>query len=618
MSGPYAAGLGMRKRTISHVSTTDDEENEENFFSSNDAMPAPTKRRRVTHADAEVVPKFRPEDSNSSVSSWLHKIDQLGDVYGWDATEKQFVMQLRLRGSARRWYDELENYNLRWEDWKSALRTAFPRSTDYVDRLEAMLSRTKRDTETMTNYFHDKVSLLKKCEIEGESAISCIIRGLPVELRANAKAYQCETPELLYYGYLSSLENYRKVEAAASTKRSTWRRGATDVYVATSQPSGVKRCYACRRVGHDARDCRTQQRCDTCQRAGHTSTTCWFASAPSSSRAPVQQAPSRVSRIMFTTISTCQDIYKRLVYIGAIVLLAFIDTGSKLNILTSKRAKMLDLNVVPSDIVMRGFGGAHIKSLGRTRIDVSIDDICLSGEVEITDYDLSDIDLIIGQSMINQPGISLVTTTNTVEFVQTKEVENCLMNCKLEDNDFNSKYCVYLKCDVKIPAQSACYINVFVDIESNDNSCCFLTNSIYVHNGQMCYAIPGRVICIEGYLKFINLSDEVIFLPAHKLVARAELVSLVPDNFRDVMAVELHTKSTRNVPLLDPNEIDIGELSGEDNDKLLTLLSKYSHMFAKDTKDLGCTDLIKMQIQTTTDKPVHFKPYRLSLKTCTK
>ncbi|XP_048488846.1 uncharacterized protein LOC125491296 [Plutella xylostella] len=226
MSGPYAAGLGMKKRTISHVSTTDDEENEEKFFSSNDAMPVPTKRRRVTHADAEVVPKFRPEDSNSSVSSWLHKIDQLGDVYGWDATEKQFVMQLRLRGSARRWYDELENYNLRWEDWKSALRTAFPRSTDYVDRLEAMLSRTKRDTETMTNYFHDKVSLLKKCEIEGESAISCIIRGLPVELRANAKAYQCETPELLYYGYLSSLENYRKVEAAASTRRSTWRRAS--------------------------------------------------------------------------------------------------------------------------------------------------------------------------------------------------------------------------------------------------------------------------------------------------------------------------------------------------------------------------------------------------------
>ncbi|KAG7308246.1 hypothetical protein JYU34_006925 [Plutella xylostella] len=58
MSGPYAAGLGMKKRKISHVSTTDDEENEENFFSSNDAKPAPTKRRRVTHADAEVVPKI--------------------------------------------------------------------------------------------------------------------------------------------------------------------------------------------------------------------------------------------------------------------------------------------------------------------------------------------------------------------------------------------------------------------------------------------------------------------------------------------------------------------------------------------------------------------------------
>lgn len=51
--------------------------------------------------DAEVIPIFQPDDKNSNVKAWLHKIEQLGDVYGWDNKDRQFIMQLRLRGSAR-------------------------------------------------------------------------------------------------------------------------------------------------------------------------------------------------------------------------------------------------------------------------------------------------------------------------------------------------------------------------------------------------------------------------------------------------------------------------------------------------------------------------------------
>lgn len=305
MSGPYASGLGKKKRKSCQETTSDNEETAEdpNFFSSA-TTPAPNKRRRVTNADAEVIPKFRPEDNSSNIANWLHKIDQLGAVYGWNATERQFVMQLRLRGSARRWYDDLDDYDLDWEGWKNALKTAFPRSTDHVDKLETMLARTKKESETMTKYYHDKVSLLKKCNINGEEAISCIIRGLPAELRANAKAYKCETPELLYYGYLSSLEDYksnREVSTPSTSSRgSTWRRGAqNESSTATTQQPGVKRCYFCRRVGHEARDCRAQQQCETCQRAGHTSATCWFGATPRTAAQDVQTP--LVSRIMYTS-----------------------------------------------------------------------------------------------------------------------------------------------------------------------------------------------------------------------------------------------------------------------------------------------------------------------------
>ncbi|XP_047998741.1 uncharacterized protein LOC125236089 [Leguminivora glycinivorella] len=292
MSGPYFNGLGRKRKRKAFIIDTDDER-KTIFFSSStprggdDAHTAKhSKRRRITPTEAEVIPKFNPEDRNSNVKGWLHKIDQLGDVYDWQNKDRQFVMQIRLRGSARDWYDDLEDYNLTWEEWKQTLQTAFPRSTDFVDRLEEMMSRTKIDTETMTKYFHDKLSLLKKCNIYNEDAISCIIKGLPIELRANAKAYQCETPEQLYYGYLSSLENFKRVEAAATARKTTWRRGNATTTTSHTLP---KLCYACRRPGHEARDCRTQLHCDVCQRNGHSAATCWFGAG--SSRQQVVKAP---------------------------------------------------------------------------------------------------------------------------------------------------------------------------------------------------------------------------------------------------------------------------------------------------------------------------------------
>ncbi|XP_049694518.2 uncharacterized protein LOC126054168 [Helicoverpa armigera] len=277
MSGPYIDGLGQRKRKRSKSSSSEDE-NTDNFFLE-DRRPSKScnKKRHVAPSDAEVIPKFRPEDSNSNVIAWLHKIDQLGDVYGWDHTDRTFIMQLRLRGSAREWYDDLEDYDLTWDEWKEMLRTAFPRSTDYVDKLERMLGRTKDDKETMTKYYHEKLSLLKKCNITGEDAISCIIRGLPPELIANAKAYSCDTPEQLYYGYLSSLENFKRVETY-TTRKSVWKRGTSNSTPGstTTRQLQPKICYTCRRPGHEARDCRQQQHCDNCRRSGHTTAACWF------------------------------------------------------------------------------------------------------------------------------------------------------------------------------------------------------------------------------------------------------------------------------------------------------------------------------------------------------
>ncbi|KAH9641256.1 hypothetical protein HF086_016429 [Spodoptera exigua] len=457
-------------------------------------------------------------------------------------------MQLRLRGAARDWYDDLENYDLTWDGWKEMLRVAFPRSIDYADKLERMMARTKEDKESMTKYYHEKLSLLRKCCINGTDAISCIIRGLPIELRANAKAYSCETPEQLYFGYLSSLENFKRVESNSSRK-STWKRGGSGG--GTTQESSSlnqyqpKICYTCRRPGHEAKNCRQQHLCTNCGRRGHKIEECWFAAGTSQ-----PQKVSQNSHVLHITYDIYLDYYKKTVDINGHQLIAYIDTGSKLNILTISQAKKLKVKIEPSTIIMRGFGGACVNSLGSCQLNVLIDNVTLNGVVELTDYISSDIDLLIGQSMINSKGVSLVTSDSSVSFVESQIVQSALANIKLQQSDFIEKFSVYVKHQVNIPKQSQSYIEVYInDSLISGKECTFLTRTVWVQIGNMSYLIPSAIINSDhSYLKVVNLGLCDLIFHDNQLIARAELVT-VPINMEKPKVFTVDNVEANNVQI---------------------------------------------------------------------
>lgn len=118
--GPYIAGLGKRQ-VEDNVPNHEVTENYSNFF-----PPDAIKRRKTTHLDAALIPKFTPGPKSLTVKLWLNKIDQLGQIYDWNDSDKIYVMHMRLRGSAREWYENLDDYDLNWEEWKTALERAFP------------------------------------------------------------------------------------------------------------------------------------------------------------------------------------------------------------------------------------------------------------------------------------------------------------------------------------------------------------------------------------------------------------------------------------------------------------------------------------------------------------
>lgn len=129
----------------------------------------------------------------------------------------------------------------------------------------------------------------------------------------------------------------------------------------------------------------------------------------------------------------------------------------------------------------------------------------------------------------------------------------------------------------------------------------------------MLYVIPQAIIYPnQCLLKIINLGTNDIIWAVNRLIARAELVS--PRRQNQASDVLMLNERDQDNYIISLSDINVGELSQGDNAKLLDLLNRFSHLFARDTSDLGCTNLIEIRIRTSTDQPVHCKPYKLSFK----
>jgi hypothetical protein len=155
---------------------------------------------------SDCIPEFFPGKPNQSSAKWVDNIDQLARVNRWDENITIQLMQNRLMGLARSWYDNLTTYTYTWEEWKALLVRTFPDHHDFARTLRQLVDRIKQPNETMTQYYFGKINLLHACNITGKEAVSCLIDRLTDHtLQNGAKAGRYETPESLYTEYLSTL-----------------------------------------------------------------------------------------------------------------------------------------------------------------------------------------------------------------------------------------------------------------------------------------------------------------------------------------------------------------------------------------------------------------------------
>lgn len=558
------------------------------------------------HRAASLIPEFDPDSEECTVNAWLKKIEQLGEIHGWDDKTKSFHLQDKLRGQARKWYNRLEEYNYKWEEWKLLLLRAFPKHRDYANVLEEMLNRKKLPSESMTKYYQEKVAMCFRCKLSDHAAVSCIIRGLPATLQSNARAFQCQRPDELYEGFLSALDDYR----APLTEQRTWKE--------SSRPTEKKLiniesepCPRCKKTGHLVRNCPQpdQRSCYKCGVQGHIAPRC-----PTTQKISHATPEGTVKDIKL--LQNYNDIYKKSVKINDTFVKSYVDTGSQVNVLTSQVASLLNLEVKPTSVVLKGFSGGFITSRGEVTFRLQIDNIDLPlCTAYLTNIDMNGIALLIGQPIINAEGISLVVRDGKATL--QKEPDFLLSIQVTEKPD---RYDVVTTSNECIPPGISIIKVRIIDNPAENN---IVTPARHFELQGVSYSLPSTLLRgSEGYLKIINTGAKDIIWNEGDVVVRADSCEetstseQVSSQANYILAITSNrpasSSSVSAIGGIDIDKISIGPISEHERIKLINLLQNYSECFASCTNELGCSNLVQMHINLTNNQPVYRRPYRLS------
>ncbi|KAJ8714719.1 hypothetical protein PYW07_002944 [Mythimna separata] len=473
------------------------------------------------HRAASLIPEFDPDGEDVTVSVWLRKIDQLGDIHRWSDEIKAFHLQDKLRGQARKWYNRLDEYNYSWDEWKQMLLRAFPKHRDYSALLDEMMQRRKMTNETMTKYYQDKVSMCFRCKLSDSASVSCIIRGLPSSLQPNARAFQCERPEELYEAFLCALDDYRGPAPEIRQPSKDPRPMPAEKKIFTENDP----CPRCKKTGHMLRNCTLpdQRVCFKCGKQGHIATRC-----NNSSAATLQKSTSDVNNSVrdIKIIQNYNDVYKKITKINGVHVKTYIDTGSQVNVMTSRISTLLSLDVIPTSTVLKGFAGGLITSRGKVKFNLEIDGIHVSCEAYLTDIEMGDIHLLIGQPVINATDIALVVSNGTATLMRESDPMP-----KEDVVEELHKFKIITTMRETLPP-GASIIKVLIVGNRQNNDIC--TAARHYELQGVSYSLPATLLRGDsGHIKVINTGAEEIVWEAGQVLARAESCDTSPTISQD-------------------------------------------------------------------------------------
>lgn len=540
----------------------------------------------------DCIPEFSPGNHSESIKKWLDKIDQLSQINRWDEKTTVYHMQSRLTGLAKTWYNNLDNYKYTWDEWKQLLIEAFPDHYDFPTAIRKLLRRTKTHDESWTEYYFAKMQLLRQCDISGKNAVAMIIDGIHDNaIQSGAKVGRYTTPEELYRDYLSTLAIAQERPRYDSLKKHEKRQ--LEKPIAPEERRIVKRgkCYNCKQYGHFQTECtKPRIECGTCKKLGHTTDKC-FRNKSQKTLLCDLQAPSENSGYYVT----CS--------INGYETQGFIDSGCEEILMRESDARNIGIEWSNVDICLNGYGGATSKVLGSANVDIKVDLLQAELPILIVPDHLQSMPVLIGRSILNKKGAITVMRDGNARIFNAELAELP----QLEQLP-PKKIILRAKETINIPPN---HIGV-VNCSTSDNYVGdIIVDFRYSFEPTKESILPRCVTSApDARIPILNMSESTMWFIQNKVVARG--TPCIEDDIQ-VNVNKININKLTKFSMDDLNGCLTGNISDSEKNKLLLLLNKYRDCFAQNIYELRAIKNVEMSIHLNDNKPVTYRPYRLSL-----
>ncbi|KAK8768371.1 hypothetical protein V5799_015163 [Amblyomma americanum] len=539
--------------------------------------------------------------ARESAREWISNVKMVAGQAGWRDGVVFAVAASKLSGTALKWHRARGKQLETWERWAEELQKVFPDDeSNPLALYERMLRRTQGPRESVVDYFFDKSYLCTKCDVKEDTSQwkNLIIAGLQnanhaAILRLKAASFTTslellEAAKSLEAGeeaYLSSHGSHRPPSQGGSKRVSTTPEGVEtkpkQIAHGSAERAAEPKCYRCRKYGHVVKDCpmpvhRTSNE-TTKPGAGQPSQ---YVSASSSSELP------NIKYVKTAVVN--QKSYD-----------ALVDTGSSVCTIKASDAMGCCSCFEEDNLELYGFGQSPVKCLSRFRTTIEIDGV--KGEnvmLHVVPDTAQHFSVIIGRTWTELPNIAYVKVDDTFKIMDKRDDTFG----HLEPFTQKQALKITIKNDIALEPRSVNFIMASVDLERE-------TDVLYQRKGTMTGSV-FHVASKQLSVPVANTSKCEKVLKKGMSLGRVEEVNI--DTAKLSTTSETTEVKTATADPIHEKDVATGnDVTTKERQDLLKLLNQHRECFATNIEELGCTNLIEMDIVLKEGSmPVSSRPYR--------
>ncbi|XP_076291058.1 uncharacterized protein LOC143214206 [Lasioglossum baleicum] len=540
------------------------------------------ERSRHFRDTTSVLPAFDPVTNELTIEEWIEKMEEYGDLYNWDEVAIRHYALAKLKGVARKWRDSLPRVQRTWAQWKVLLKDSFPSDESEVSlRLDAQ-NYKKKPSQDIAEYFYEKLAKCNRAQMGDREAIEWIADGL-------------NNPR--FRDYLGPLSRYKKPSELLADLRSAnlyWKETAkTEERRNNPGPrdDNQPRCFACKQQGHTVRTCpkATQSiTCFKCGKSGHYSRSCTENIRPNTTvRSGQRDMPARV---LYIDGDTHQKYFKNAVISGRSVK-CYVDLGSSVTALRQDIAHELGITYHETTLnSFVGYGEGRVQPLGVFTANISIDDVEVKSEIHVVPSKSQAVPLLVGHPYTEHPDVIILSRAGELQISKT------------DDN----------------PLQTVPYSVTKTTLRASGT---YVIPDNYLGHIIVAGDLPDQGLCVEGGLRekgpviprcivsmdeqgetilpVLNITGEELTIKEGDVVSRGEVYE------------ERTCEREINDEPVTSDQVDT-DLVGEEADNILAVLNDNRDIIANNIYQIGKTDRATMRIELISEKPLVYRPYRLS------